>query len=244
MSISIDAKAMVQEVTLDENTLKFKTPFAMCVSGASMSGKSEFIAKLIINRRLLFDVEFEQIFYCAPETLVLRHNPIFEKIRESFPSAQLVNGLPDVSKLNLTLDNSFKLVVIDDLMESFLRSEAMVRLLSVECHHFNITIIYTLQNFFAQSKFCKTLHRNSHYRCIFYNRLDLTEIRTLSVQICQQPRFLQECFEFLREKFPIEPPYIIIDGHIHSPLKELFVRSQIFPHEGTNEIKPIFFFPK
>lgn len=244
MAVKINPSAIVQTVNIDDSMLKFKCPFAMCVSGSSMSGKSEFLLKLITHKEKLFDVQFDTIIYCEPETLVLRHNPIFERIKAVYPNIKLVIGLPDVNKLQLTLDSRNKLVLIDDLMEPFMKSEAMIQLLSVECHHFNITTIFTLQNYFAYSKFGKTLSRNLTYRCIFYNRLDLTEIRTISTQISHQPKFLLESFEFLRREFPDQPPYLIIDGHIHSPLKELFVRSQIFPLAGTNEMKPIFFFPK
>jgi len=243
-TIRINPKAVVQTVNISDKSLAFKTPMAMSVSGSSMSGKSEFLLKLIIHRKLMFDVEFARIIYCQPETLVLRHNPIFEKIKDVYPEAQLVIGLPDVSALHLNLDVSPKLVLVDDQMTSFLNSESMVHLLTVDCHHFNITTIFTLQNYFAQSKFGRSFSRNCTYRCIFYNRLDLTEIRTISTQICQQPKFLLESFEFLRKEFPSLPAYLVIDGHVRSPLKELFVRSLIFPDEVTNEMKPIFFFPK
>lgn len=239
---SIDPSALVQEVELGENDLKFKAPFVLCVSGATMSGKSEFILNLITHRHEMFDVKFDQIIYCEPERLVLRPNPIFDRLKQACPSAQLVIGLPDISKLNLDLDTRHKLVVIDDLMEPFLNSQAMVQLLSIDCHHSNISTIYTVQNFFAQSRFRKTLSKNVNYRCLFFNRLDLTEIRMISMQICHQPKFLLECFEFLQKEFPHSPPYIIIDGHNQSRLKKLFIRSQILPNE-KNEITPIFFFP-
>jgi len=244
MAINIDPKAIVQTITVEDDTFKFKTPFVMSVTGASMSGKSEFIVKLIQHREQMFNVKFDQIFYCEPENLVLRPNPIYEKIRVSFPDCRLVVGLPQISKLHLNIDTNHKLVVIDDLMESFLQSPEMVQLLSVDTHHFNISVIFTLQNVFAPSKFGKTLSRNVNYRCLFYNRLDLTEIRTLSSQMHQPPRFLIESFNFLRLHYPNEPPYIILDGHTHSPLNQLYVRSQIFPLPGSNEAKPIFFFPE
>lgn len=244
MSIHIDPLAIVQKVTISNDDLKFKTPFTMCVSGASMSGKSEFLIQLLTYRQQMFDVEFEQVYYCQPESLIARHNPIYERIQQICPTAQLVVGLPNISKLGLNLDTRPKLVLIDDLMDSFLNCVEMVTLLSIQVHHFNITTIFTLQNFFAPSKFGKTLAKNVNYRCIFYNRLDITEIRTMASQISMQPRFLIESFEFLRREFPSQPQYIILDGHSKSPLKELFVRSQIFPSRENNEIRPLFFFPK
>lgn len=100
----IDPDATVQELDISDDDLKLQTPFTMCVAGPSMSGKSEFILKLITNRKLLFAVNFERIIYCEPEHLVLRHNPIFERLKENFPNAELNIGLPDVNKLHLTID--------------------------------------------------------------------------------------------------------------------------------------------
>lgn len=241
---TVNPNLVVQKLNITDDDLRFKTPCSMCISGPSMSGKSEFIVQLIQNKDKMFDVDFEQIFYCAPESLILRHNPIFEKIKVTFPLVQLVCGLPDIAKLNLNIDTRPKLIIIDDLMTEFLNSAAMVHLMAVQGHHFNITTIFTLQNFFAPSKYGKTSPRNANYKVIFYNRTDLTEVRNISLQICpNQPRFLLDSFEFLKKEFSSEPPYIVIDGHTQSALKELFVRSQIFPNDG-GEIRPIFFFPK
>jgi len=242
-SQNIDPDAVVQVLNVNPNAFKFKAPFAMCISGQSMSGKSEFIVRLLTYPEEIFDVKFEQVFYCQPHSLASRHNPIFEKIRAIFPSAQMVAGLPDITKLHLNLDSNHKLLIIDDLMEPFLNSHKMIELLSVEVHHSNISTIFTVQNFFAQSRFAKTLSRNLNYRCIFFNRLDLTEIRTISMQICHKPKFLLESFQFLKQEFPREPAYIVVDGHGRSDVDELFVRSQIFPQDD-GEIRPIFFFPK
>jgi hypothetical protein len=233
----------VQLLEIDENDLKFQVPASICVTGPSQSGKSEWILKLIKNRNKMFPIQFYEILYCVPEHLGMTPNPIFEKIKESFPTAQLVSGLPDVTKLNLNFDETPKLLIIDDLMTEFLASYAMVKLLSIEVHHYNITTVFTLHNLFAPSKFGRTICRNINYKVLFQNRLDLRECRNVSLQICNQPNFLSESFEFLNQEYPDEPSYIVIDGHIRSKHKKLFVRSQIFPdHDG--KIEPIYFFPK
>ena len=230
-------------VNFNENDLKFQTPCSICVSGPSQSGKSYWILKLIKNRSTLFSTNFHQLIYCIPENLSLNRNPIFEEVKLTFPGAQLHFGLPDVTKLNLNFDNSPKLLIIDDLMTEFLSNYQMVKLLSVEVHHCNITTIFTLHNLFAPSKFGRTLTRNVNYKILFANRLDLKEIRNVSLQISNLPTFLSESFDFLNKEFPNEPAYIIIDGHIKSNLKNFFVRSQIFPCIDS-EVRPIFFFPK
>jgi len=236
----VNPESIVQILNIADDDLKFQIPCSISISGPSQSGKSEFIVKLVKNRTSLFSTDFTRVLYCIPESLSLAPNPIFESLRSTYPSTQLVIGLPDVSKLNLKFDKLPKLLIIDDLMTEFLSSHQMVKLLSVEVHHFNISTIFTLQNIYAPSKFGTTLSRNINYKILFSNRLDLREMRNLSLQICNQAAFLSESFEFLYKEFNSEPPYIVIDGHIKSKYKKLFVRSQIFPKDG--QIKPIFFF--
>jgi hypothetical protein len=233
----------VQLLEIEENDLKFQVPASICVTGPSQSGKSHWIVKLIKNREKMFPIHFHEILYCIPEHLGMTPNPIFQKIKESFPTAQLVSGLPDVTKLNLNFDETPKLLVIDDLMTEFLGSYAMVKLLSIEVHHYNITTVFTLHNLFAPSKFGRTICRNINYKVLFQNRLDLRECRNVSLQICNQPNFLSESFEFLNQEYPDEPSYIVIDGHIRYKHKKLFVRGQIFP-DSNGKIEPIYFFPK
>ena len=234
----------VQILNVGENDFKFQVPSSICVTGPSQSGKSEWIVRLIQNRHQLFATDFQEIIYCIPENLYHHQNPIFEKIRTYFPTAQLIAGLPDTLKLNLTFDTQPKLLIIDDLMSEFLASYDMVKLLSIEVHHYNITTIFTLHNLFAPSKYGRTHARNVNYKVLFCNRLDLREARNISLQICNQPNFIAESFDFLNREFPTEPAYVVVDGHIKAPFKKLFVRSRIFPQEKNEEIEPIFFFTK
>lgn len=242
MSSNLDPQALVQEVHLSDDDYKFQTPCAICISGGSQSGKSTLIVKLVQYRTLMFNQKFVKLYYCQPASLCVRNNPIFEQILKEFPLAELICGLPDVSKLQLDLDSTPKLVVIDDLMGPFLDSAKMIELISVQIHHSNITVIFTLHNYFASSRFGRTVSRNLQYKIFFYNRLDLRELKIISSQIGRSPNFLQECFEFLMKKFTNQVPYILIDGHVKSPMKSMFVRSHIFP--VNNEIKPIIFFPE
>jgi len=238
----IDPKAIVQIVDMPNDCFKFITPCAICISGPQQSGKSTFIRNLVQHRSLLFTQNFEKCYYCQPPRLFLRPNPVFEDIRKVFPSAELICGLPDLNKLNLNLDSTSKLLIIDDLMNDLLNSSEFVNLLSVDTHHSNITVIFTLHNYFASSRYGKTVSRNVNYSVFFYNRLDLRELKFISSQIGNNPNFLQECFAFLMQKFDKERAYILLDGHLDSKLRALHVRSRIFPI--NNEIKPIVFIPE
>lgn len=129
-------------------------------------------------------------------------------------------------------------------MNEVLNSNKMVQLFAIQSHHFNISVIFTVQNFFASSKYGKTIMRNINYRVFFYNRLDLIELRNISTQIIPgYPNFMQNSFDFLLNEFPNDRPYILIDGHIKSmSLKGMYIRSHIFP-DNDGIIRPIIFSP-
>jgi len=241
---NINPRATVQKISLDDNSLRMQVPFAMSISGPQQSGKSEFILQLIENREKLFSSKFVRIIYCQPELLGHSNNEFFNRLKSFFPQAELNFGLPNISKLNLDINTLPYLVIIDDLMTELLDSAAMVDFLAVQVHHFNISTIFTLQNYFAPSKFGKTIMRNVNYKVYFYNRLDLRELRNISLQIVPNcPLFMQSNFNFLHKKFPNDPShYILVDGHFRNKLPSLFVRSRIFPMKD-GQIKPIFFFP-
>ena len=195
------------------------------------------------NRKELFSATFERIILCQHEHLSHRQSETVDRLQKAFPNLETIAGLPSVSKLRLDLHPSFStLLIIDDLQSQFLDSEAMLTLLTVDCHHLNISVIYTLQNFFAPSKFGKTLSRNCHYKVIFYNRLDLNELRIISQQINpSNSNYLQSCFKFLVSHFPGEFHYVVTDGHYRSKTPDFLVKSFIFPNE-QGKIEPIIFF--
>ena len=235
----------IEKLDLDENALKFHTPCAISITGSSQSGKSYLMAQLVEHRSELFNTNFEQIFYCQPESLFLGTNPIFEKLKSLYPHIQLIQGLPDIAKLNLHIDRTSKLILVDDMMQSILASPQMLDLLTIQIHACNITLCFTMHNNFHQSKFGKTISRNVQYKFIFHNRLELTELRILSCQLGKKSSFLEECFQFLFNTFPSEHhPYLMIDGHAQSPpnIKALFIRTHILPINGI--IKPIIFCDK
>ena len=122
----------IEKLDLDENALKFHTPCAISITGSSQSGKSYLMAQLVEHRSELFNTNFEQIFYCQPESLFLGTNPIFEKLKSLYPHIQLIQGLPDIAKLNLHIDRTSKLILVDDMMQSILASPQMLDLLTIQ----------------------------------------------------------------------------------------------------------------
>jgi hypothetical protein len=216
----------------------------MSISGPSQVGKSEFMLKLVKYRNELFTAKFSRIIYCQPESISHTQNSFFDTLCKEVPIAELNHGLPKLNELRLENNSLPCLLLIDDLMTNFLNSFEMSQLLSVYVHHSNITCIFTLQNYFHPSRFGKTMIRNVHYRVLFYNRVEQSELRHISLQITPScSNFLSSCFKFLQKHFPTKySQYILIDGHSQSKMSEMHIRSNLFP-DSTGEIRPIIFFP-
>ena len=68
-------------------------------------------------------------------------------------------------------------------MVEILSSEKMVNLFTKQVHHYNVSVIFTLQNFYASSKHGKTLMRNLDYEIFFlYLMINQNHVYTLYVQ--------------------------------------------------------------
>jgi hypothetical protein len=242
--MSVNPLLQVQKVTLSNDSLRFITPCSISVTGPSQSGKTEFIINLIENRTQLFTSEFSRIIFCQPETLAHIESKAFERIRKSFPRVELLNGLPNISKLNLDLNHLPCLIVIDDQMTALLDSSNILELLTIKVHHFNLSVIISLHNFFAPSRYGKSITRNLNYLVFFKNPSDLRELRNISCQITPtHPTFMQTNFNFLSERFPNDPShYIIVNSHHQSKMNNMHIYTHIFPNK-SNEMQPIFFFP-
>jgi hypothetical protein len=165
--MAINPHAIVQEVSLTDDDLRFQVPFAMSITGPSQAGKSEFICELIRYREVLFSSKFYRIIYCVPQTLMYKQNAIFQKLQNEFSQVEMHFGLPKISALYLDCNHLPCLLILDDLMIPILNSSEMAELFSVHVHHYNISVIFTLQNFFAPSRYGRTIARNLHYKVFF-----------------------------------------------------------------------------
>ena len=242
--IKIDLKAPVQKLKLNKDGTKLKAPFSMTISGPSQCGKSEFIFNLIKFREDVVTAEFKRIIYCQSNCYSVKNLEFFERLKQEFEPLEILQGLPDINELQLTFNNEPALLIVDDLMNDVLNSKKMVEIATIHAHNFNLSVVFVLQNFYAGGKFSTTLQRNSQYKVLFYNSADLVELRHLSSQMSNSPKFLPLCFDYLMDHFPESKSfYLLIDAHNRSAIKKFWCRSHIFPEVHKGEITPIVFFP-
>jgi len=115
-----------------------------------------------------------------------------------------------------------------------------------DSHHENVTIVYTVQNFFGNNQ---TIIRNSPYKVLFCDPVDDLLLRTISSQLkfpsIKGKSFLVACFDALAAYYPDwQYPYVVIDGCQISAANWFRVKSMIFPEPGKKFIACLLTNPK
>ncbi len=126
--------------------LAFKSPATIAVSGATSSGKTQLVMKLIRNAEVMFNKPVTRIiyFYCQYQNL-------FSQMESEIPIISFHPGLPDDEVLSPCNAQSHSLLIADDLMNEITNSAASLDLITKASHHRCISIIYLTQNMFHQA---------------------------------------------------------------------------------------------
>ena len=145
----------------------FETPFTAIISGASGTGKTEWIKKLLKYKEQLIDEEPNHVLYCYgeinPEIMKLKHQGI-----------ELFNGIP--TKADILQRPSGMLLILDDLIND-VDSKFLEILYTRGSHHWNVSVITVTQNLFDKN--IKVPRINSHYIILMKNPQGLLQIKTL-----------------------------------------------------------------
>jgi hypothetical protein len=163
----------------------FQLPACALLVGPTMSGKSNFLVKLLTHTPSLMYPIPTRIVYCSstpPEANV-----------KNIKNIEFVIGLPDTSIFNPLETN---LIVLDDLAFQSEQSNEIMQIFTVKAHHLNLSTFMLVHNLFGQNKFSRTISLNSNYLVLFKNPRDRTQLEVLGRQIFpKNPKFLMEAFE-------------------------------------------------
>lgn len=145
----------------------FETPFTAIISGASGTGKTEWIKKLLKYKAQLINNEPKHVLYCYgeinPEIMKLKHEGI-----------ELFNGVP--TKADITERPSNMLLILDDLITD-IDPKFLEVLYTRGSHHWNVSVITVTQNLFDRN--IKVARINSHYIILMNNPQGMMQIKTL-----------------------------------------------------------------
>lgn len=196
---------------------RWKHPFTAMVCGPTGCGKTFFVKRLLREIKEMSDTEFSKIifYYAEWQQAYLDYDKSFVEFRE---------GLPRSSDF---VDNSSKLVIIDDLMRESSNGE-IVDLFTKGSHHKNLSVILISQNLFHQGKGQRDISLNTNYIVVFKNPRDRAQVAHLARQVYpEDPKFLQEAYFDATSK---PHGYLFLDLKQSTP-ENCRVRTCIFPSD-------------
>jgi len=142
---------------------KFEYPFRVFVSGSSQSGKTYFARELLENNHI-FDGKICQIYYYHPDYLSDR--PVEWHKSLALP-VTYQSGIPSLNDLCKIEKHSC--IVIDDLYEECINSQAIDYLFRVLSGKKMLSVIIMSQRYFAQGKFGMNIRNNCNFTTLMRN---------------------------------------------------------------------------
>ena len=151
---------------------RFYNDRAMCVTGPSQSGKTQFVLKLLEMRNEVFRKPVENVLWCYG----IKNNE-FQSLLQS-KGYQTHYGLPQMSDIR-----PHSICIVDDLLQESENSKDVTNMFTKASHHLPCFIIFITQSLFPGGKDARTRSLNTHYYIIFKNPRDKLQFEMLSRQI-------------------------------------------------------------
>ena len=209
---------MEQIETID---LTLTSPFTLCLTGSTQSGKSTLTSQIIQRRNEIIYPPIDRVMYCYQEY----QTNLFEKIKLHTPKIVFHKGLPTEFG-----DGEPLLLIIDDLMSEVSKSEETVKAFTIYSHHKNVSIIFLTQNFFEKGK-QRTITLNCKYIVALKNPRDTSFISILGRQMNggRRNNVLEYAFKDVMSK---PYGYLVID--LSQQQNDKFrIRDSLFPENCT-----------
>ena len=146
---------------------KFISPFRVILSGSSGAGKTYFAENLI--RANLFEEAINFIYYFHP--CYLDEAPVDWHESMTLP-VSYQTGLPTIEQLTSMPEKS--LVILDDLMDKCVLSEAIDHLFRVISGKRKISVMIMTQNYFINGRFSRNIRNSCNYSVLMRNCCDAT----------------------------------------------------------------------
>lgn len=222
----------MNEVVVDQDSLKFKAGSNCIISGPSQSGKTTLLYQILKHAKDMFSSEPKQIIYCYGV-----YQSLYDEMKRAIPHINFFENIPtrdDLEAWNST-EPGPKILILDDVLQRAAKSVDVADLFCQYSHHLNFTTFFLVQNLFGNGKQFRTISLNTHYFIIFAQPRDSIQIQTLGRQIAgfsQVKYFMSAFLKCTESRFG----YMLIDVHPQgSPLK---FRTNILPDQLTRVFLP------
>ncbi len=157
--------------------IPFQPHSSFCLSGATNSGKTTWIRKLIRHRCNIFGVDNapDHIVYCFGIW-----QKAYEEMERDDNGIIFHNGLPTP---DMWESHSHTLIILDDLSRDVVSNAEMEKIFVQGTHHAGISCVFVTQNLFMGGKHARTIALNTTYNVLFRNPRDTSQIQTLGRQL-------------------------------------------------------------
>jgi hypothetical protein len=146
--------------------VKLPYPFRLLLSGSSGVGKTFFAGKLVENFDL-FESKPKSIVYCYPK--FLKEKPVKWDKTVDVPLRFSI-GLPNQTDIDDLEDHTC--LVLDDLYDQALKSDAIDHLFRVTSGKRNISVMIMTQNAFSQGRFGRDIRNSCNLQALLRNCCD------------------------------------------------------------------------
>ena len=207
-----DCKSVAFVTSSSMMSLQFQNPCSFVVSGPSGVGKTWMIFRFIDHlHELCPEIENVQYFYEIWQP----------KFQEYLGKVSFHHGPPTVDMLK---NCNKSLVVLDDLM--FMDHKLLAKIYCVLSHHFNFSVITTLQNLFHKD--VREASLNTKLVFLFKSCRDSIQIGTFLRQVF--PQNSKSAMEAYKDATATARGYLLVDLRPQTDDSQR-LRTNIFPGE-------------
>lgn len=155
---------------------KIEHPFTCIVAGATGSGKTVLVRKLLSSHAIVINglkQERPRVLWCYG-------------IKQSLHDESILNCDVTYSEgMNETEILSFKpdILIVDDLMQEKAGDQSLSNIFTRGSHHLGMSVIFMVQNLFAKGSKMRTISLNAKYIILMKNPRDKSQIYALGRQL-------------------------------------------------------------
>ena len=209
---NIRLDTVMPSLHLPELEPNITVPCRLGIFGPSQCGKSTFVKQLLKYRDVCFSRQFDQVYYCMPESGSVNKQSFLQELRDVCPTIMVFHGIPSFRQEMLVDGKEDKLVILDDLSAGLLNEKANVDMMTHDSHHSRISVIYSSQNYYENSKFANSFQRQLTHKVIFDQATELTVLRNISTQMFNSPNYLQLCMNHVLHAYASDRLHYLLIG--------------------------------
>lgn len=196
------------------------------IAGATNSGKTHWVYKLLKNSKEMFSSDVPTKFLYSYSI----YQDLFLTMEKDIDNIKFINRIPTSSDIFEFAENKeHGVIIIDDNMTNAGKSQDIEDLFTKGSHHLKITTIFISQNMFNASPKNRTIALNSQYMVLMKNPRACSQLNTLAQQLFGRGKSNILC-DIYNDVMKTPYNYFVIDLHSGSN-SEYMLRTRIFPGE-------------